>query len=161
MTGEITEKQLERKILESFAAVAETIGYSPLHGKIIGVLLLEGKPVSLEGMAKGTGYSASMISLSIDFLELMEVIKRVKKTGDRRLYVELNGDLLTILKKAIVMRVKKVLGNSLTEFEDSRKHLAKLSPEEKKRIEKAICTLEKEIQRLDYYVNLLAGIELP
>jgi DNA-binding transcriptional regulator GbsR (MarR family) len=160
MGGELTEKQLETKILESFATVAETIGYSPLHGKIIGVLLLEGGPVSLEEMAKKTGYSASMISLSIDFLELMEVIKRVKKAGDRKLYVTLNGDLLGILKKAIVMRVKKVLSNSINDFDESRKHLGKLSPDEKKRIEKAIGTLEKEIKKLDYYVNLLAQIEL-
>ena len=158
---ETSGKQLERKILESFAAVAETIGYSPLHGKIIGVLLLEGKPVSLNDIAKETGYSASMISLSLDFLELMEVIKKVKKTGDRKLYVELNGDLLSILKKAIVMRVKKTLASSLADFEDGKKHLGDLPADEQKKVKRAIDVLEKEIKRLDYYVNLLEGIELP
>ena len=147
--------------MESFASVAETIGYSPLHGKIIGVLLLEGNPVSLEEMAKKTGYSASMISLSLDFLELMEVIKKVKKSGDRKLYVSLNGDLLGILKKAIVTRMKKVLSNSLNDFEESKKHLGGLTGEERKRVEKAINTLEKEITKLDYYINLLSQIELP
>jgi len=161
MAEELTEKQLERKILESFASVAETIGYSPLHGKIIGVLLLEGNPVSLEEMAKKTGYSASMISLSLDFLELMEVIKKVKKSGDRKLYVSLNGDLLGILKKAIVTRMKKVLSNSLNDFEESKKHLGGLNGEERKRVEKAINTLEKEITKLDYYINLLSQIDLP
>lgn len=161
MAEKLTETQLERKILESFGTVAETIGYSPLHGKIIGVLLLKGRPVSLNELVEETGYSASMISLSLDFLELMEVIKKVKKSGDRKLYVQLNGDLLSILKKAIVTRVKKVLSSSLNDFEESKKHLSGLGGEERKRLEKAIGTLEKEIKKLDYYVSLLAEIELP
>ena len=157
----LTERELHKQVLENFATVAETIGYSPLHGKIIGVLLLEGGSVSLPKIAKETGYSVSMVSLSLDFLELMEVVKKVKKTGDRKLYVELKGDLLSILKKAIVTRVKKVLATSLVDFEDSKKQLDGLSDVEKKKIKKAIDTLEKEIKRLDYYINLLAQIELP
>jgi DNA-binding transcriptional regulator GbsR (MarR family) len=161
MGEKLTEGQLEKKILENFAEVAKTIGYSPLHGKIIGVLLIEDKPVSLNKLAKDTGYSTSMISLSLDFLEVMEVIKKVKKTGDRKLYVQLNGDLLNILKKAIVMRVKKGLSESLSDFQESRKHLVGLDKEEKKRVEKTINALEKELKRLDYYVNMLAQIKLP
>lgn len=161
MASEITPMQIERKVLDSFATVAETIGYSPLHGKIIAALLLEGKPISLNELAKETGYSTSMISLSLDFLEVMEVIKKVKKAGDRKLYVQLNGDLLSILKKAIVMRVKKVISNSLNDFEESKKQLHSISGDEKKRLEKAINTLEGEIKRLEYYVSLLEGIDLP
>lgn len=161
MKAQLTKKQLEGKILDDFAAVAKTIGYSPLHGKIIGVLLVEGGPVSLAQLTKETGYSSSMISLSLDFLEVMEVIKKVKKTGDRRLYVEFNGDLLNILKKAIVMRVKKALSGSLKDFEDSKRQMDSLNPEERKKVETALKTLEKEVKRLDYYVNMLAQIDLP
>jgi len=156
-----SEKQIERKILDSFATVAETIGYSPLHGKIIGVLLLEGRPTSLPEIAKETGYSISMISLSLDFLEIMEVVKKVKKSGDRKLYVELNGDLLSILKKAIVTRVKKTLSSSINDFEEGKKRLAQMNSEEAKQTKRAIDILEKEIKRLEYYVDLLADIELP
>jgi len=157
----LTERQLERKILENFATVAETIGYSPLHGKIIGVLLIKDRPVSLTELAKDTGYSSSMISLSLDFLEVMEVIRKIKKTGDRKLYVQLNGDLLNILKKAIVTRVKKTLSQSLGEFEESKTHLESLDKEEQKRVKRTLDILEREIKRLDYYVNMLAQIKLP
>jgi DNA-binding transcriptional regulator GbsR (MarR family) len=156
-----TEKKLEAQILENFASVAQTIGYSPLHGKIIGVLLIEDKPVSLNELAKETGYSSSMISLSLDFLEVMEVIKKVKKSGDRKLYVKLNGDLLNILKKAIVTRVKKTISESLIEFEENRRNIDKLPAAERKRVRSTLDKLEKEIQRLDYYVQMLSSIELP
>lgn len=161
MADKLTERQLEEKILENFAAVAETIGYSPLHGKIIGVLLIEGRPVSLTELARDTGYSSSMISLSLDFLEVMEVIRKIKKTGDRKLYVQLNGDLLSILKKAIVTRVKKTLSSSLSDFEESKTHLENLDKEEQKRVKRTLDILEREIKRLDYYVSMLAQIELP
>lgn len=155
------EKQLEKQILENFASVAETIGYSPLHGKIIGVLLIEDKPVSLNELARETGYSTSMISLSLDFLEVMEVVKKVKKTGDRKLYVKLNGDLLNILKKAIVTRVKKTIATSLSEFEENRTHLSELDSKEREKVKGTLDKLETEIKRLDYYVQMLSAIELP
>lgn len=161
MASESAERQIERRVLDSFATVAETIGYSPLHGTIIGVLLLKGKPVSLPDLAKETGYSSSMISLSLDFLEVMEVIKKVKKSGDRKLYVTLKGDLLSILKKAIVMRVKKALSNSLNEFDANKAKLVGVNTEDAKNARKAIEVLEKEIKRLEYYLNLLSEIDLP
>lgn len=157
----ITGKSVQKDIMDNFAKVAETIGYSPLHGQIIAVLLIKGEPVSLNELAQETGYSASMISLSLDFLEIMEVVKKVKKAGDRKLYVELNGSLLDILKKAIVTRVKKVLSGSLEDFEETRSRLGELGKEERETIGRSIDVLESEIKRLDYYINLLTGIKLP
>lgn len=152
---------LEEKIYSTFSDVASTIGYSPLHGKIIGVLLVHGKEMSLQEIAKKTGYSLSMISLSLDLLELLGVIKRVKKTGDRNLYITLQGDLLESLKNAIILRVKKSTSSTLSDFEQSRKDLEKLDGDEKKRMLNTIDVLEKEIRRLERYVNLLSGIRLP
>ncbi len=152
---------LEEKIYSTFSDVASTIGYSPLHGKIIGVLLVHGKEMSLQGIAKKTGYSLSMISLSLDLLELLGVIKRIKKTGDRNLYITLRGDLLESLKSAIILRVKKSTNSTLSDFEQSRKDLEKLEGDEKKRMVNTIDVLEKEIRRLERYINLLSGIRLP
>jgi len=161
MAKKLTEKELEKKILENFAGVASAIGYSPLHGKIIGVLLVKGRPVSLQELARDTGYSTSMISLSLDFLEILEVIKKVKKTGDRKLYVQLYGDLLEILKKAVLIRVKKSLSDSLSEFEDSKMHIKGLNKEEKARVTRTLNVLEDELKRLQGYLDLLSNIDLP
>jgi DNA-binding transcriptional regulator GbsR (MarR family) len=158
---DLTEKEVKNQILGTFAMVAESIGYSPLHGKIIGVLLVKDRPMSLSEIARETGYSSSMISLSLDFLEVLEVVKKIKKSGDRKLYVELSGDLLSILKKAIVIRVKKSINESLQDFNESRDQFEKLEEEERERVEKTINTLESELERLSSYVNLLSQIELP
>ncbi len=154
-------KNLEEKIYSTFSEVASSIGYSPLHGKIIGVLLVKGRPLSLQELAKETGYSASMVSLSLDLLEVLGVIKKIKKTGDRQLYISLQGDLLGILKNAIVTKVTKSVSNTLADFRESRSELRKLPPEHRKEAERTLDLLEKEITRLERYVRLLERIRLP
>ena len=147
---------LENRILDIFSDVAGSIGYSPLHGKIIGVLLVKQRSMSLQEIAKETGYSSSMISLSLDLLELLGVIKKVKKAADRKLYIELSGDLLECLRKAFVMKLERSISGSLAEFEKLKK-----DSRENKSSRHTLDVLEKEIKRLDKYVSLLSKISLP
>ena len=153
--------ELQNKILSTFGEVASSIGYSPLHGKIIAVLLVKDEPIPLQDLARETGYSISMISLSLDLLEVLGVIKKVKKVGDRKLYVEFSGDLIEILKNAIVIKVEKSINSTISEFNDARKQLNKLSGPEKDKAEKTLETLELQVKRLDIYIKLLSKINLP
>lgn len=152
----MTDKNIESKIYSIFSEVASSIGYSPLHGKIIGVLLVRGKPMSLDELAKETRYSNSMVSLSLDLLDVLGIIKRVKKTGDRKLYVKLSGDLLECLKKAITIKLEKGIDTALSDFELEKKKLKPGNP-----ALKIIETLEAEIKRMEKYVKLLSGIRPP
>ncbi|UCD03271.1 MAG: hypothetical protein JSV63_01385 [Candidatus Aenigmatarchaeota archaeon] len=151
----------EEGVFSIFSDLASTLGYSPVHGKIIGALLSEDEPIAMQDLAKKTGYSTGMISLSLDLLEVLGVIKEVKKPGDRKLYVQLDGDLLTILKKAVTMRLRKGIDSSLADLANRRKEIMKLEGEKRKRLLKTVDTLESEIKRLEKYVNLLSGIRLP
>jgi len=155
------ETDIQNKIYNTFAEVASSIGYSPLHGKIIGVLLVKNKPVSLNDLAKETGYSVSMLSLSLDFLEVLGVIKKIKKEADRKLYVSLAGDLLECLKRAITIKIEKSIQSSLSDFEESKKELAKLNTKEKTDVLATLEILEDQINRLNKYVTLLSQIRLP
>lgn len=154
-------REIEEKILADFANVASSIGYSDLHGKIIGVLLVENEPISLQDLSKRVGYSSSMISLSLDFLELLGVVKKIKKSGDRKLYIQFQGDLLECLKKAILIRVQKAIIDNTVEFEQSRNALEKVDGTEKKKVLRTLNVLEKEINRLGKYITTLAEIGLP
>jgi DNA-binding transcriptional regulator GbsR (MarR family) len=154
-------KRMEEQIFSIFSALASTLGYSPIHGRIIGALLIENGPASLQELARKTRYSTGMISLSLDLLEVLGVIKKIKRPGDRKLYVQLEGDLLEILKKAVIIKVKKGIDESLRNLEENKKEALKLSAEERQAISKSIGMLEKEIKRLEHYINLLSEIKLP
>ncbi len=154
-------REIEKKIFNTFSNLARSMGFSPVHGNIIGSLIVGGGSLSLQDMAKKTGYSISMVSLSMDLLEILGIVKKVKKHRDRKLYIELSGDLLESLKKIFLIRVKKGISNSLIEFEQGKKRLEKLQGKNKNEVLKAINTLEMEIKRLEKYVVLLSGMKLP
>jgi len=155
------ETRIESKILSTFANVASTLGYSDLHGKIIAILLVAGGPITLDDAAKKTGYSRAMVSLSLDLLEVFGVVKKIKKTADRKLYVQLEGDLLECLKKAVMLRIQKAIVGSLQEFKGNREALQKLKGEKKARVVRTLDILEKQINRLNGYIIELSKIGLP
>lgn len=155
----MNEEEVKAKIYTTFANTAAGLGYSEVHGRIIACLLINENPVPLSVIAKETGYSSSMISLSLDFLESLDMIKRVKRPGDRRLYIAMNGDLLNGLKRAILMKLEKSIVSSTEEFEQYRKEIRAMPDGEK--LLRKIDVLEKEIKRLDRYVRLLSKIRLP
>ena len=155
-------REIEKNILSTFSETANSLGYSPLHGNIIGVLLMKDRPMSLQEIAQETGYSTSMISLSLDLLEVLGVIKKIKKTGDRKLYIKLDGDLLEILKNALTIKLSKSIQNSLTDFSESRKKLSGVSSNaDRERVKKKIDILEKELKRLKTYIDILSEVKLP
>ncbi len=159
MADEIRE--IEKRILDTFSELARSMGFSPIHGNIIGSLIIGGGSMPLQEIAKKTGYSISMISLSMDLLEILGIVRKVKKPGDRKLYIELSGNLLESLKKVFLMRVKKGISGSLSAFEVSRERLAGLQGKNRDEVMRAITLLEKELRRLDKYVSLLSEIKLP
>jgi DNA-binding transcriptional regulator GbsR (MarR family) len=153
--------EIKDRILSTFGQVASTLGYSPLHGKIIGVLVVKDRPVSLNEVAEETGYSVSMISLSLDLLETLGVIRKTRKPGDRKLYIQLSGDLLDTLRRAVVMKVEKSINQSLEDFGSAREKLDEYEGPEKESIVKTLNKLEKELKRFNSYVAVLSKIRLP
>ena len=147
-------EDVEEKIFRTFASVASSLGYSDVHGRVLAVLLVADKSLSLQELSKKTGYSDSAISLSLDLLELVGIIKKRKNVGDRKLYVSLEGDLLEGLRRALMLKLQKEILFSLGEFEDYRN----LNDVKTKR---TIEILENEIKRLQQYVNSLAEVGIP
>jgi DNA-binding transcriptional regulator GbsR (MarR family) len=154
------ENEIKEKIYSTFANIANSLGYSEVYGRIIACLLINGGAVSLNDISKETGYSSSMVSLSVDFLETIGMIKRVKKPGDKKLYLQSTGTLLDGLKKVILMRIEKNVSNSLQQFDEYRKEIKKLRNKESEKLLKAVEILEKEIKRMNDYINILSKIQL-
>jgi DNA-binding transcriptional regulator GbsR (MarR family) len=153
-------EDIEKEIYSSFASIASTIGYSEIHGRIIAALMVSNKRLSLQELAKKAGYSISTMSLSLDLLEFFGMIKKVKDAGDRKLYVELHGDLLEGLKRAFTVKVQKSITDSLNRFNEYRESLKNSKDDDKKKVMNALNILEDEIRKLDGYINLLAKMKI-
>jgi len=151
-------EDIEKDIYSSFAALATTIGYSEIHGRIIAALMVSGKKLSLQDLSEKTGYSISTLSLNLDLLEFFGMIKKIKNAGDRKLYLQLNGDLLEGLKKAFTLKIQKSVTESLKRFNEYKESLKYSKDKDKTRVINALNILEKEILRLDKYINLLSKL---
>lgn len=155
------EQEIERKILSSFANVTKALGYSDVHGKIIGALLIEGKPLSLQELSKKINYSLAMTSLSLDFLELTGVIKKIKESGDRKLYITIDGDMIDCLRKIVLYKTQRTVEDSLAEFKNLEEAATKLRGEKRRKLVRTIKILEKELLRLKKYLAILSDVEIP
>jgi DNA-binding transcriptional regulator GbsR (MarR family) len=153
-------KEIKKSIYSAFSEIASSIGYSDTHGRIIAALLVSNKKLSLQDLAKETGFSISTISLSLDFLEFLGMIKKVKNVGDRQLYIELHGNLLEGLKKAFILKIQKSITDSLNSFESYKEILKKSGDEERKKVMSVLNILEDEIRKLDSYVSLLSKLKI-
>ena len=152
-------KEIKKDIYSTFAETASEIGYSEIHGRIMAALLVANKKLSLQELVKETGYSISTLSLSLDLLEFLGMIKKIKKVRDRKLYIELHGDLLEGVKKAFLIKVQKSVEGTLNRFENYEKQLKKSKDPEKKKVMKLLNILEKEVKKLDKYINLLSKLK--
>jgi len=154
-------EEIEREIIDTFASASSFVGYSEAHGKIIGALIVSNGAMSLEEVAKKTGYSVSTISLSIDLLEVLGIVRRVKKRGDRRLYLELDGDILEALKAAVMLKVTKASLSAYESFERYKEEIGKMHGSEKAKLLKSLGRLEKEMKRMGLYLNELSKVKMP
>ncbi len=145
-------EDIESKLLATFASVASAIGYSEVHGRIIAALIVAQKPLSLQELAKKTSYSLAAISLSLDLLELVGIVRKVKNQNDRKLYAKLEGDVIEGLRNALILKVQKEIFSTLAEFERYKSD-AKMKP--------VIASLEQEIERLGKYVDELSKVQIP
>lgn len=149
-----SQQEIEKRIYSIFARATSSLGYSEVHGRILAALLAEKKPLSLQEISKRTNYSLGSISLSIDFLEILGVVKKFKKSGDRKIYVKLEGDLLSALKKIVILKIEREVKEVMNEFENY-KNVVK-----EDKIKKIISSLESELNKLQRYVERLSKVKL-
>ena len=152
--------EIEKDIYSSFASIATTIGYSDIHGMIIGALTVSDNRLSLQELSEKTGYSISTLSLSLDLLEFFGMVKKIKNAGDRKLYIELQGDLLEGLKKAFIMKIQKSTNDALCRFKGYEESLKNSKDANKEKVINVLKILEDETQRLNKYIGLLSKIKL-
>lgn len=148
-------EDVRRHVFSTFSGVASSLGFSEVHGMIIGSLVTESGPLPLQEIAKRTGYSLSSISISIDFLELVGVVRKIKNLGDRKVYVQLEGDLIESVRQAFMIKLQKEIMRTNTQLEKHRQNVKDAQTR------KAVDTLQREVTRLQKYIDDLSKVEIP
>ena len=79
-------------LIEKFGLTFEQEGLPRIAGRIIGFLMLQGNPCTLDDLAEHLQVSKTSASTNTRLLEQHGILERTAKAGDRRDYYQLAGD---------------------------------------------------------------------
>jgi len=94
------KKEFETLIYQSMASV----GLDDLSSKILGILYSSPEKLTLNEIAKETGYSFSAISAIMKYLVNMRMVESSKKGGSKRLYFTAKRDMMKLVLDRNKMR---------------------------------------------------------
>lgn len=83
----------EEELIQEFGNLYETYGLKRLEGLIVGLLLTQDEPVSLDDMVDLLNHSKGPISVAVRRLDDIGLIKKVNGPVNRRNYYEAHPDL--------------------------------------------------------------------
>ncbi len=99
----------KEEFIELITEINRSKGLDELTSKIIGILFIEPKEVSLDELATRTGYSLSAISTAMKMLVGPGVVKRTGKPKSKRVYFFMEKDMTAIFRQAMEKMNQNVL----------------------------------------------------
>lgn len=116
--------------------VTGVVGMDPVIGAIFGVLYLEPTEISMEDLAKKTGYSPASISSKTQMLEATGHIKRIKHPKSKKVFLYAEKDMIKMFRDSLMKRQDKkvhLIKTRLPPIIDRGKRVAK-TPRDKVRV---------------------------
>lgn len=119
--------------VERFGLIAQAQGLSRIAGRIMGLIIIEGGPISFGELSKRLRVSRGSISTNTRLLESLGIIERTSRSGERQDYFEIASTpykrLLRVqseqLSKAQSV-IRQTIGDLPGNREDSRARLNEL-----------------------------------
>ena len=105
-------------LIEKFGLTFEQEGLPRIAGRIIGFLMLQGNPCSLDDLAEHLQISKTSASTNTRLLEQHGIVERTAKAGDRRDYYQLAsdyGERMFAMAKQRIQRFYQLLTDAVAE----------------------------------------------
>ncbi|HIE33828.1 MAG TPA: hypothetical protein EYP86_01655 [Candidatus Altiarchaeales archaeon] len=100
-------QNIDQEFIGFFSRLLRSIGLDDLSSKIVAILYIEDREISMEEIAKMTGYSLASISNKMKLLETLVMIQRIKRPGTKRAFFYMEKDII----KLNIMRISAVKEN--------------------------------------------------
>ena len=128
--------EIDKEFIEFYQTASRVQGVDASLGTIMAVLYLEPKEISMEELAKKTGYCLASICNKLKMFEPAGYVKRIRKPGTKKVYLRAEKNILEIMKKGFTMKqelvinlAKEKIPKIISKYKDK-----KLSEEQKKKI---------------------------
>lgn len=118
---------LETEFTDFVIDAGKIAGQDEITSKIIALLFLE-KELSLDEIAKRTGYSLPSISNKAKILEMFKVLKKSRKPNSKKIYLNMDKDVMNMfhenmmkIHNAKINLAKERLPNIITKYKTKAK----------------------------------------
>lgn len=102
-------EQPVQNFVERIGLLTEEDGFPRIAGRILGLLLVEERPSSLDEMVEKLQVSKASISTNVRMLERLRILERVSAPGDRRDYYRVGEDPWENMFEVARRRLRHVL----------------------------------------------------
>ncbi|MCK4968176.1 MAG: hypothetical protein KAS12_03905 [Candidatus Aenigmarchaeota archaeon] len=147
-------QKAKEEFIEHMTECSKIHGLDDITSRIMAILYIEPKELSLEEISIKTKYSLSAISTAMKFMERMEMVKRIKKPHSKKAYFYMEKDTLKMfldfLKKQqekITRPTIKKLPTIINTYENDTKTESKEELKIIKDYQKQIIAYEKIIEK--------------
>jgi len=102
-------KGIEKDFVDFYNIIGTSMGLDNLFVSLFSLLYLEPKDVSMDELAKKTGYSLASVSNKVKILESMNIATRKKKPGSKKIYLYMEKDFFKHAKRQIMIKENLVV----------------------------------------------------
>lgn len=156
-------KQLEKEALDIFCQMFRSFGMKDMPLRVISTLYLEPEEMTMEQIARKTGYSLASVSNAMKLMENMGTIHRRRKPGSKKIYFYMEKSLvrLNIQKLSALQQFFKPMRHSISNLVDKYNDRAK-EPRDRQRLdlikdynrqlgefEKIMAKWKKDLERME------------
>lgn len=128
-------KPIEKEFIDYMVSTFTGFGMDRVSSKLLAILYLEPKEISMDELAKRTGYSLASISTKAKLFQRLSCFKRLKKPGTKKVYFYMEKDLVKIRKsnleaaKQSLNNAKNILPEIISKYKNT-----KLTQEDKQKL---------------------------
>ncbi len=136
MASEAEEKALLDEVADAVGGLMEFWGFKRAMGRTWALLYLEDDALAASNLCERLGLSAGAVSMTLTELERWGVVKRLKRSGERREYFEAETDVWKMISRVLRERELSQVQRALEVFTRAHTLLGKNVPAgERARIE--------------------------
>ena len=99
----------KEELIEHMVGCSKIHGLDDISSRIMAILYIEPKELSLEELSIKSKYSLSAISTAMKFLEQMEMVKRLKKPHSKKAYFFMEKDTLKMFLEFLIKQQEKII----------------------------------------------------
>jgi DNA-binding transcriptional regulator GbsR (MarR family) len=101
------KREIEDRVLQEWAELATAWGVSPVLGRIHGLLLLGGQPMTAEEICDRLQISRASASVQLNAILDWGLARRIFVPGDRRQYYQADADHWSWFRRAAIVRKRR------------------------------------------------------